>query len=290
MVTKPTRKKEGQSWNVLDLVLVNDENLISDITHLSPYGKSDHETLLYDIYVSCKDKNITDKHDEKVIYNLKKSNFDKMRQDMSKVDWTALHGTGVEECWQVIKDALHACMEDNIPKMKIKTKLKFRPTWISDEIRAKIRKKNKLYKKWCITKRGTDYQAYQSLRNFCTKSIKKARKAHERNISKKCSSNPKCFWKYVRSKLKVKDGISPLKNKNDVTITDDKGKAELLNDFFSSVFTREDLSSLPKDTDPKNNNTAIVDLIITPQAVKDKLKDLNPNKAQGPDNIPAVVL
>ena len=47
MVRKPTRCREGQQPNILDLVLVNDENLVSDIENLCPFGKSDNEVLYF---------------------------------------------------------------------------------------------------------------------------------------------------------------------------------------------------------------------------------------------------
>ena len=57
--------------------------------------------------------------------------------------------------------------------------------------------------------------------------------------------NPKCFWKYVREKTKTKSGISSLKLPDGTTAETDQAKAEALNNFFSSVFTREDLSTIP---------------------------------------------
>ena len=75
-------------------------------------------------------------------------------------------------------------METHIPKMTIKTTQKFRPTWFTAEIRANIRKKNKLYRKYLVTKRATDYQAYKSLRNWCTKQLKKAKKLMKKYLKK----------------------------------------------------------------------------------------------------------
>ena len=51
MVSKPTRTRVGQTCNILDLVIINDVSLISDIEHESQIGKSDHETLFFTLYV-----------------------------------------------------------------------------------------------------------------------------------------------------------------------------------------------------------------------------------------------
>ena len=47
MVDKQTRIRLGQTGNILDLVLVNEEQLVSEIEQYSPIGKSDNETLMF---------------------------------------------------------------------------------------------------------------------------------------------------------------------------------------------------------------------------------------------------
>jgi len=43
----------------------------------------------------------------------------------------------------------------------------------------------------------------------------------------------------VRSKCKTKDVVSPLKDDKNVLVMDDYGMSQMLNNYFSSVFTRE---------------------------------------------------
>ena len=87
MVTQPTRRKEKQRANILDLVLVNDEQLISDISHLSPFGKSDHDTLYFDLYVSIGENKSTGENSQVSKFNLKKANFDERKKS-----WQILTG------------------------------------------------------------------------------------------------------------------------------------------------------------------------------------------------------
>ena len=51
MVFKPTRGREEQTPDLLDLALVSEMSLVSDIIHLNPTAKSDHETLLFSLYI-----------------------------------------------------------------------------------------------------------------------------------------------------------------------------------------------------------------------------------------------
>ena len=58
-------------------------------------------------------------------------------------------------------------------------------------------------------------------------------------------NDSKSFYIYVRSKQKVRNKVGPLKNITGTVISDGFQMAEDLNEYFSSVFTKEDISSLP---------------------------------------------
>ena len=49
LVTEPTHHRGDQTPNVLDLVLVNQENLTSEVQLAEPIGKSHHSVILFDI-------------------------------------------------------------------------------------------------------------------------------------------------------------------------------------------------------------------------------------------------
>lgn len=69
----------------------------------------------------------------------------------------------------------------------------------------------------------------------------------------------------------------------------EKQKADVLNDFFSSVFTREDHTNIP-DFPNRKTRDEMQDLQITEEMVLKKLKKLKPNKAGGLDGIGPRVL
>ena len=48
-VEEPTRYRFGQNPSLVDLVISSEEDLVSDIKHLDPIGKSDHLCLLFRI-------------------------------------------------------------------------------------------------------------------------------------------------------------------------------------------------------------------------------------------------
>ena len=101
-------------------------------------------------------------------------------------------------------------------------------------------------------------------------------------------SHPKRFYSYVRDKQKVKVKVSNLdKGDGNFTKTDSES-CQVLSDFFSSVFTKEDSGKLPEfsqRTDSEENN-----ILVTVQKVKKKLLNLKTDKSQGPDGINPRVL
>ena len=53
----------------------------------------------------------------------------------------------------------------------------------------------------------------------------------------------------VTNRGRSKDKVGPLKDQNGELLVEDQKNAELLNEYFSSVFTQEDISNKPE---PKN--------------------------------------
>ena len=78
--TVPTRHREGQKSNILDLVFSNAEDLVQDITLAPAIGKSDHFTLL--VNLNCK-RSLVRKESR---LNFHKADFNKIREDQA-VDW-----------------------------------------------------------------------------------------------------------------------------------------------------------------------------------------------------------
>ena len=154
-----------------------------------------------------------------------------------------------------------------------------------------IKKKYKLYKRFLKTKTGFSYHKYVSERKKCCKIIKKAKKEYERNIAKNSKHNPRMFWKYVQEKTKQKTGIATLIKEDGSIAETDKEKAETLNTFFTSVFTNENVTNIPQLNESSlSEDINVCDLRVTPLAVENKLKALDPFKSQGPDQIPSRVL
>ena len=86
----------------------------------------------------------------------------------------------------------------------------------------------------------------------------------------------KNFWNYIKSRKKDSHimGISPLQNLSGEYIIDNKGKAEILNKQYDSIFTDENLEQTPQ---LENSSVPSIDqLNITENWVCTLLKKLDP--------------
>ena len=65
----------------------------------------------------------------------------------------------------------------------------------------------------------------------------KAKVGFEKRLARNVKANPKAFHSYVRSKQKAKDIVGPLVGNDGTIVSSSKDMADLLNNYFASVFT-----------------------------------------------------
>ena len=95
--------------------------------------------------------------------------------------------------------------------------------------------------------------------------------------------NPKDFWAYVRQKTKCKAGVSDLKDSVGHIVQENEAKANLLNDFFASVFVDEPTGPLPV-FHLRYNDDLVSKLVTSTDEICKRLKSMKTSKSMGPDN------
>ena len=85
------------------------------------------------------------------------------------------------------------------------------------------------------------YANYKEALNLATTEIRKSKRTFEKKLAANIKNDSKSFYAYVRSKQKVRDKVGPLENNSGNIISDGFQMAEVLNEYFSSVFTTEDI-------------------------------------------------
>ena len=111
-------------------------------------------------------------------------------------------------------------------------------------------------------------------------------------MAQNIKSDNKSFYAYVRSKQNVRDKVGPLEDNFGNIITQGFLMAKEFNMHFSSVFTREDTSSLPvPETKFKGSEgERSGQLVLTPEVVASKIDNMKENKSSEVDGISPKIL
>jgi hypothetical protein len=136
---------------------------------------------------------------------------------------------------------------------------------------------------WKKTKGKTVTPEYREADKRAKNLIRKAKRRFEKRLADGKGGNSRPFFSYIKRKTKSRVTVGPLKNKQKETVTDDEGMAEVLNEFFSSVFTREDRANLPRAKEMDTEEMRGVR--FTQAKVRKKIQKLRTAAAAGPDGI-----
>ena len=274
-VTEPTRFREGEQPNLLDLILSNEEDMVQDLSYLPPLDKSDHVCLKFSVLHKSQ-KPVP----SPPIHNIFKANYQLIGTELGEINWKeTLSGNFVDD-YKKFVEILSSKIEEHSPMASVKGKKK--NIYCS---RDAMRLKNAKRRTWDNYKKmpsAHNYDKFKRSRNKLRSFTRSLRKNFELNLARNVKGNPKLFWNYAKSRLKSRKAIPSLSKQNGEKAITDKDKAETLNDFFTSVFTIEDIDTIPPvsklaDVEP------LVSIEITPKIVHKKLMKLNLYNSQGHD-------
>ena len=126
------------------------------------------------------------------------------------------------------------------------------------------------------SRKDEDYANSKDALNAATTEIRQSKRSYEQQkLACNIKNYSKSFYAYVRSKQNVQDNVRLLEDSARNIISQGFLMAEDLNDYFSSVFTREreNISSLPvPDAKFQEAKSDYLTLIVTSEMVAKKIK------------------
>ncbi|KAI8479428.1 hypothetical protein Bbelb_428470 [Branchiostoma belcheri] len=290
IVEKPTRGE-----NTLDIIVTNHPSLFPRV-EIVP-GLSDHDIPYAELQIT----NPCIRQKERQVLWFKKADWEGLRKASKELTESVLgchtDKPDVEAIWMDFKTGMLERVQKYIPLKKVRARGS--QPWISNKTRKLIRRRDRIHKKYKKTKRQNLFQAFKSLKRQVQQQLRREYWDHVQGlITEDCIEKPKPtkkFWAFVKSKRNENSGVSPLKVAGKL-ITDDKERAEILNSQFQSAFSaREDFSEeefkLRTQMPPRNpEQPTLEDIIITTAGVEKLLRNLDPSKASGPDQLSPRIL
>ena len=280
-VLEPTR-----AARVLYIVLSSQKEFVDNVVIQEPLGSSDHNQLHFNINIKSDKTKV-----KQCRRDFRKGNYKKIRKSLALIDWhDKMKNKTATECWNILKGELDSAIDSHVPMKKQGKRSKKKH--LSKEAFRKIRYKQNMWRVYKHKGKDKDYDAYKDALNAATNEVRKSKRNCEHNLAQNIKSDSKSFYAYVRSKQNVRDRVGPLEDNAENKITQGILMAEELNMQFSSVFTREDTSSLPvpETNFEESEGERLGQLVVTPEVVANKINNMKENKSPGVDGIAPKIL
>ena len=276
LVQSPTRGD-----NVLDLVLVNDSTIVSYLQVCDSLPGCDHDAIHFNLSLLPPKQTSNCRY----LYNYTKANFDEFRASLSSVPWDIAVSDDIDTWWESWKDLFLAAVSSHVLMVRWRrSKMK---CWLSPGTIKLIKKKRLVYRRLKRSFSDSCLCRYKRLRNLVRQLTRADYRAYADKISGSLFSDQKAFWSWINKTKRCRHPIPPVLHDGSL-LTSDADKAQCFNDYFCSVFTIEDCSSLDdlRSNLDVSNSPVLLDLVqTTPSEVFELLSSLNCRKASGPDTI-----
>lgn len=264
---------------ILDVLLTNKPGLVTKTTTIP--GLGDHDIVLIDSLLKARKTRPV----ARTVSIWKEADWDAIRKDTRAFSdhFSPRSDLTVEEQWTEVHHHLTSMMEKYVPTKKCSTR--YHQPWINNKLKRHSRRKNRAWKKAKKSNKPEDWSRYREVKKETRRQNRQAYQQYVNSFIQEDSA--KNLWRYVKSRKCDHAGVAPL-TKDGLTYSDSSIKADILNDQFCSVFTDENLASMPTlGASPHPN---MPDIMVAEEGIRKLLHGLNPKKAAGPDGIPCRLL
>ena len=176
----------------------------------------------------------------------------------------------MDDIWTILQKGLIEIRNKFVPLKKPKAS---KCKWATRKVK-RLRGAKK--QAWLVyAKSGGDSKLYEIYKEKLRKSVQENNKAKiqfEKNFADNIKKDSKSFYAYERSKQRNKVKVGPLKDSSGNITSDPRATADLLNSYFSSVFTVENVSFIPN---PSSNFDFTNSEILTEIHTEKKLVEEN---------------
>ena len=288
-VYEPTHFSCNNINNILDLVFSSDRLCINIDSIDPPISTSDHAIINFSISVPPSHFIHTlDSAINLTCYDWSAADYVSINRFLDTLDWHSVFGFSfdADAMWTSFKTIIWPVIDAHVPLKVIPHNRKYKPRNYPINIRRLLVRKAAVWRQLKTAKSPALYSKYAHLANECKLAITNFDSRKE--IKLLAANNLGAFYKFVNNKTRSHSSVPPLKNNSNILVTSDVDKANLLNQYFESIFTHDNGITPPFPFRIGNNNPGISDITITPAIIKRILTKLKTNSAAGPDGLPPI--
>lgn len=286
IIRVPTREN-----NILDILLTNDEELISDV-RAEDTEISDHRLMMIDTTLLSNritSKMLTNTEDfQSLNFFHDQIDWRVINSEVSNVDWQEeMSRQTTVEMYQHFTSKLLKICATHIPR-----KRQLKSYSIPRERRTLMRKRTKLNKRLLnCESRNAIKQKLERIERELRQSYEREAKTEEQRAINTIKENPKYFFKYAKRKANTRTTIGPLKYQGHLT-SDPQKMSEALNHQYTSAFSTQnpDTRNHWQTATTPPAETQMSEVEINKIDIELSIREINTYSAAGPDGIPAVLL
>ena len=218
-------------------------------------------------------------------YDWSGADYDAMSNYIAGVDWLSLLSTNLtaDNLWSAFSNVLQTAIDLFVPVNYIRrdNSVKCR-RWYPAALRRAIVRKRCLWRKH---RESPDderlLEAYHGAEGKCRQLLREYEIKRENRVID--SDNTGSFFRFVNGKLSCKRGLCAINDDKGGVITGDAERANLLNDYFTSMCVDDDGKTPAFDQVVSEN---LENIHFTPETVHAAIKQLKLGGAGGPDGFP----
>ena len=280
--------------NVLDVILADDDQIVTAVRGDPPIGHSDHLMIKFTMVLDSQEVGVGGCNNNRCVkstsYNWHLADFSGMHDFLSATDWywIVCNNPSAEAQWETFLNVIRTAVDLFVPKFKNGSSTVFhRHKHYPRNIHNLAIKKRKLWKKCRLNPHDP---VLRNIYRDCVKNWHQQLKSHEKEIESEVieSDNLGAFYKHVNRRITYRKGIGTLIDKHGNLISEDSEKAALFNAYFAAVGTVDD-GRVPV-CDPVASSTCVIEnVVFTTKQLKVAMGKLKNNLSSGPDGLPPLL-
>ena len=274
----------------IDLIFTNNDSIVDKVSVTTPIC-STHSPVSFDItYNTFKQYAY-----KRTIRNYNYANYADISNDINITDWdsTVFNSENINEVYDNFLQTYNNIIDKHIPKKVITIRPRDKP-FMNNNIRLKMRQRNRIHKKAKHTDCPDHWQRFKELRNEVISLVRKAKEQYKQKLTSQILDKdipPGKWWRIVKSISKFSNThkpIPPLKYQGQILIHP-IDKAEALNKFYSKISNIGEDKDIPEHG-PGPPDVTIENIFFNEQEVADQLSTLDSSKPPGPDGVTPRIL